>query len=121
MKLSEKLRVNLQKRRWRIRKRAVGDALRPRLVVTFTNQHIHAQCINDVEQRTLVSASTLSKDLREQSLKPNTTGASTLGKLIGERAKAVGVEKVVFDRAGRRYHGCVKAFADAAREAGLNF
>lgn len=121
MKLAEKLRSNRQKRRWRIRKRVVGTSLRPRLTVTFTNQHIHAQLINDEEQKTLVAASTLGKDVRDQKLKPNVTGAETLGKMLGEKAKAAGVEQVVFDRAGRRYHGCVKAFADAAREAGLNF
>ena len=121
MKLAEKLRLNRQKRRWRIRKRVVGTAERPRLTVTFTNQHIHAQCIDDNEQKTIVSASTLAKDVRDQKLKHNVEGATTLGKLIGEKAKGAGVEKVVFDRAGRRYHGCLKAFADAAREAGLNF
>ncbi|MGE9297133.1 MAG: 50S ribosomal protein L18 [Puniceicoccales bacterium] len=121
MKLAQKLVINRQKRRWRIRKKATGTVERPRLVVTFTNQHIHAQCINDVDQKTIVSASTLGKDVRDQKLKPNLEGATAIGKLIGERAKSNGVEKVVFDRAGRRYHGCVKAFADAAREAGLNF
>lgn len=121
MKLAEKIRQNRQKRRWRIRKRAIGTTERPRLVVTFTNLHIHAQCIDDRSQCTLASASTLGKDVRDQNLKANVAGAAAIGKAIGERAKAAGVEKVVFDRAGRRYHGCVKAFADAAREAGLNF
>ncbi|MEO0794744.1 MAG: 50S ribosomal protein L18 [Verrucomicrobiota bacterium] len=121
MKLAKKLVQNRQKRRWRIRKKATGSAERPRLVVTFTNLHIHAQCIDDVAQKTIASASSMGKDVRDQKLKANVESAATLGKLIGERAKAAGVEKVVFDRAGRRYHGCVKAFADAAREAGLNF
>jgi len=121
MKLAEKLRTNRQKRRWRIRKKATGTALRPRLTVTFTNQHIHAQIIDDEAQKTLVSASTLAKDVRDDKLKPNVEGSSKLGKMLGEKAKGAGIEKVVFDRAGRRYHGCVKAFADAAREAGLNF
>ncbi|WP_309399113.1 50S ribosomal protein L18 [Cerasicoccus maritimus] len=121
MKLAEKLRQNRQKRRWRIRKRVVGTAARPRLTVTFTNQHIHAQLINDDEAKTIVAASTLAKDVREDKLKPNVAGATALGKNLGEKAKAAGVEAIVFDRAGRRYHGCVKAFADAVREAGLNF
>ncbi len=111
----------VQKRRWRIRKKVRGTAERPRLVVTFTGLHIYAQCIDDRAGKTLASASTLGKDLRDEKLKSNVEGAQKLGKIIGERAKAAGVESVVLDRAGRRYHGCVKAFADAAREAGINF
>ncbi|MGF1450122.1 MAG: 50S ribosomal protein L18 [Opitutales bacterium] len=120
MKLSTKRRL-AQNRRWRIRGKVTGTQARPRLVVRFSNQHIHAQAVNDREGRTLVSASTNDKDLRERSLKPNVAGASELGKIVAERAKNAGVESVVFDRAGRRYHGTVKAFADAAREGGLKF
>lgn len=111
----------LQKRRWRIRKKVAGTAERPRLVVTFSNQHIYAQCIDDKAGRTLVYLSSLSKDLRDEKLKANREGAVKLGKLLGERAKEAGIQSVVFDRAGRLYHGCVKDFAEAVREAGLQF
>ena len=110
-----------QKRRWRIRKKVAGTAERPLLSVHFSNKHIYAQAINDDEGKTLVFVSTMAKDLREQSLKANVEGASVLGKAFGEQAKKSGISKVVFDRNGRRYHGCVKTFAEAAREAGLDF
>ncbi|QYY35849.1 50S ribosomal protein L18 [Ruficoccus sp. ZRK36] len=120
MKLQKKRELT-QKRRWRIRKKIQGTAERPRLVVRFSHQHIYAQCIDDEAGHTVASASSLDKDQRESSLKPNVDGATQLGKVLGEKAKAAGIETVVFDRAGRRYHGCVKAFADAAREVGLKF
>lgn len=120
MKLQHKLKLT-QKRRWRIRKKVKGTAEQPRLSLRLSNQHLYAQCIDDVAGRTLLAVNSTAKDLREQSLKPNIAGATTLGKLFGEKAKAAGIEKVVFDRGGRRYHGCVQAFADAAREAGLQF
>ena len=120
MKLERK-KALLQKRRWRIRKLVKGTAERPRLVVTFSNKNVYAQCIDDVAGRTIAAVSSLEKDLRDQSLKSNVASATTLGKRLAEKAKAANVETVVFDRAGRRYHGCVKAFADAAREGGLNF
>lgn len=110
-----------QKRIWRIRKKVSGTAERPRLCVTFTNTHIYAQVIDDVAGRTLLSASTLDKDLRDQKLAANKDGAAALGKILSERAKAAGVESIVFDRHGRRYHGRVKEFADAARAGGLVF
>ena len=111
----------LQKRRWRIRKKVRGTAERPRLSVRFTNKHIYAQCIDDVEGKTLVYLSSLSKDVADAKLHANVEGAAELGKRFGEKAKSSGVERVVFDRGGRLYHGCVKAFADATREAGLEF
>lgn len=120
MKLQKK-RELLQKRRWRIRKKIQGTAERPRLVVRFSHQHVYAQCIDDTVGHTVASASSLDKALRESEIKPNLEGAAKLGKTIGEKAKSAGVQTVVFDRAGRRYHGCIKAFADAAREAGLEF
>jgi large subunit ribosomal protein L18 len=120
MQLKRKHKLQ-QNRRWRIRKKAFGTAERPRLVVTFTHQHMYAQCINDREGKTLASITSMSKEVREDGLKPNVTGATALGKLLGEKAKAQGIDKLVFDRAGRRYHGCVKAFADAVREAGIKF
>ncbi len=120
MNLERKLKLR-QKRIWRIRKKVSGTAERPRLCVTFSNQHIYAQAVNDIEGKTIVSASTLDKSLRDQKLAANRAGAAELGKQIGEKAKAAGIEAVVFDRHGRRYHGRVKEFADAARAAGLKF
>ena len=120
MKIQKK-RELAQKRRWRIRKKVAGTEERPRLSVHFSNKHIYAQAINDDEGKTLVFVSTLGKELREQGLKANNAGASALGKSFGEKAKESGISQVVFDRNGRQYHGCVKTFADAAREAGLQF
>lgn len=117
MKL-EKKKSLLQKRRWRIRKKVKGSAERPRLAVHFSNKHIYAQCIDDVQGHTLAYVSSVAKGTEA---KANNEGAAELGKLIAEKAKAAGIETVVFDRAGRRYHGCVKTFAEAAREGGLQF
>ena len=120
MKLVEKQRLE-KNRRLRIRSRVHGTAERPRLVVKFTNLHIHAQVIVDGEGRTILGGSTMQKDLRAQKILPNVAGAKAFGKLFGEKAKAAGINAIVFDRAGRRYHGTVKAFAEALREAGLQF
>ncbi|MGA2051863.1 MAG: 50S ribosomal protein L18 [Opitutales bacterium] len=120
MKLELKQKL-AQKRRWRVRRKVIGSAERPRLSVRFSQRHIYAQVIDDRAGRTLAAASTLAKELREQKLKPNAAGAVALGQLLGTSAKSAGVTAVVFDRGGRRYHGCVKAFADAARAAGLQF
>ncbi|MFC4349770.1 50S ribosomal protein L18 [Kordiimonas lipolytica] len=106
-----------QRNRTALKKRAGG---RPRLSIHRTNQHIYAQIIDDVKGATLAAASTVEKDLREDSSK-NIEGASKVGKLIAERAKAAGVKSVVFDRGGFIYHGRVKALAEAAREGGLEF
>ncbi len=111
----------LQKRRWRVRKKVIGTVERPRLSLHLSNKHIYAQAINDESGTTLAFVSSLGKDVRSQNLKANNAGAAALGKLFGEKAKEAGVSKVVFDRNGRKYHGCVKTFADAAREAGLDF
>ena len=111
----------LQKRRWRIRKKVVGSADRPRLSVRFSNKHIYAQCIDDAAGHTLVYASSLDKDLTDQKILANRSGAEALGKHIAEKAVQAGIESVVFDRNGRLYHGCVKSFADAARAGGLKF
>lgn len=121
MKLQKNTRQLRARRRFRIRRKVKGSAARPRLVVHFSNQHVYAQCIDDRAGHTLVYVSSLDKDQREQNHKPNQEGAATLGKILAERAKEKGIETVVFDRAGRRYHGTVKAFADAAREGGLIF
>jgi large subunit ribosomal protein L18 len=112
----------LERRRRRIRKVIVGTAERPRLNVFRSNAHIYAQVINDLEGKTLAAASSLDKSLRT-SLKStgNIEAAKAVGKLVAERAKAVNVTAVVFDRGGRMYHGRIKALAEAAREGGLQF
>ena len=111
------------RRRARVR-RAIKAAAngRPRLSVHRSSMHIYAQVIDDVQGRTLASASTLDKDVRE-ALKTgaNAAAAAVVGKLIAERAKAAGVTSVIFDRGQFLYHGRIKALADAAREAGLQF
>lgn len=111
----------LQKRRWRIRKKVSGTAVRPRLCVRFTGKHIYAQAINDEAGTTLVFLSSLDPELRKQKLAANTASATTLGAAFATKAKAAGVESVVFDRSGAPYEGKVKIFADAAREGGLQF
>ena len=109
-----------QKRHERIRLHLEGSAERPRLAVFRSNVHIYAQVIDDASGRTLATASTVEKELRG-SKKTKTEEAAVVGKLLAERAKSAGVERVVFDRAGFRYHGRIKSLADAAREAGLDF
>lgn len=110
-----------QKRVWRIRRKVQGTTARPRLVVSFSHKHMYAQLIDDVSGHTLVAANTTAKDLRGESLRPNVDGAKKLGEIIGQRAQDKGIAAVAFDRHGRRYHGSIKAFADAARGAGLQF
>jgi len=110
-----------QKRRWRIRRKVAGTTERPRLTVHFSNKHIYAQCINDENGTTLVSLSTLDASLRSEKNAANVEGATSLAKAFSQKVIDADISKVVFDRNGRRYHGCVKAFADAAREAGLDF
>jgi large subunit ribosomal protein L18 len=106
----------------RLRKRVSGSAERPRLNVFRSNAHIYAQVIDDVKGQTLAAASTNEKGWAEaDDKKTKSEQAVIVGRLIAERARAAGVEKVVFDRGGYKYHGRVKALADAAREAGLNF
>lgn len=111
----------LQKRRWRIRKKVTGTALRPRLAVRFTSKHVYAQAIDDDAGTTLVFLGSLDADLRKQKLKANIASAKILGVAFAVKAKAVGIASVVFDRSGAPYHGKVKVFADAAREGGLQF
>jgi len=120
MKTITKARL-LQNRRWRIRKKVNGTAARPRLAVRFTSKHIYAQAINDESGATLVFLSSLDADLRKQKLKANIPSAKVLGVAFAAKAKAAGIESVVFDRSGAPYHGKVKTFADAAREGGLKF
>lgn len=111
----------LQKRRWRIRKKVNGTSLRPRLCVRFTSKHIYAQAVNDETGTTLVFLSSLDPELRKQKLAANISSAKTLGVAFAAKAKAAGLESVVFDRSGAPYEGKVKTFADAAREGGLQF
>ena len=106
----------------RLRNRLAGTAERPRLAVFRSNNHMYAQIIDDTVGNTLVSASTLQKDVKAELEKTNNVEAAAyLGKVIAERAKAKGIDEVVFDRGGFIYQGKIKALADAAREAGLNF
>jgi len=105
----------------RIRKKLAGTPERPRLNVYRSLNHIYAQVIDDLSGKTLVSASTAEGKKENRRTGGNVASAKTLGKTIAERAKAKGVTKVVFDRGGYIYHGRVKALADAAREAGLQF
>jgi large subunit ribosomal protein L18 len=111
----------LQNRRWRIRKKVNGTAARPRLTVRFTGKHIYAQAIDDDKAHTLVFLSSLDPELRQQKMKSNVAGGKALGTAFAVKAKAAGLGLVVFDRAGAPYHGKVKAFAEAAREGGLQF
>lgn len=120
MKLTK--RESKQRRHGRIRRQLSGTTERPRLAVFRSHQHIYAQVIDDSQQHTLVAASTLEPQMRTQQLNGKSCGAAAeVGKLVAERAKAKGVEKVVFDRGGNLYHGRVQALAEAAREAGLDF
>jgi len=104
----------------RIRRKVQGSAERPRLAVFRSLKHIYAQLIDDHAQRTIVSASSNEKNSSVGN-GGNVAGAKEVGKLIADRAKAQGINRVVFDRGGYLYHGRVKALADAAREAGLEF
>jgi large subunit ribosomal protein L18 len=108
------------RRQVRGRKRVSGTAERPRLVVTRSSRHITAQVVDDLAGRTLVSASSMEADLRSVT-GDKSAKARRVGELIAERAKAEGIDGVVFDRAGNKYHGRVAALADAAREGGLAF
>ncbi|MDI1471455.1 50S ribosomal protein L18 [Thermodesulfovibrio sp. 1176] len=111
-----------ERRHLRIRKKVYGTSERPRLCVYKSLNHIYAQIIDDTKGYTLVSASTLDKEFKELTgNKSNKEFAKKVGELIAEKALNAGITKVVFDRAGYKYHGCIKALADAAREKGLQF
>ncbi|WP_308636574.1 50S ribosomal protein L18 [Paenibacillus silvisoli] len=110
------------KRHLRVRKKINGTTQRPRLSVFRSSKHIYAQLIDDVQGVTVASASTLDKEIAEQiSNGGNIEAAKKIGEVIAVRAKAKGVDQVVFDRGGYLYHGRIQALADAAREAGLEF
>lgn len=106
----------------RVRKAISGTAQRPRLSVWRSNKNIEAQIIDDLSGKTICAASSRAKDLRDAlGYGGNVKAAVEIGKTIAERAKSAGVAEVAFDRRGRKYHGRIKALADAAREAGLKF
>jgi len=115
---SKAARIRVHKR---VRRKLKGMPGRPRLAVNFSGQHIRVQIIDDAAGKTLVSVFTTEKSLSDSKLRPNVKGAEEVGKLVGERAKAKNITQVVFDRGGFHYHGKVKALADAARQAGLQF
>ena len=110
--------ISRTRRHFRLRKKIAGTSVRPRLVVTRSARHMVAQVVDDTAGTTLVSASTLEADVR--ALKGDKTSKATkVGQLVAERAKSAGIEAVVFDRGGNKYHGRVAAVADGAREGGL--
>ncbi len=109
-----------RRRHHRVRKHVRGTATRPRLAVFRSSRHVYAQVIDDVEGRTLVAASTMETDVRGAAT-ANVAAAKAVGQRVGQRAKAAGIDQVVFDRGGFRYHGRVAAVADGARESGLEF
>ena len=110
------------KKHLRVRNRFSGTAERPRLAVSRSNNHMYAQIIDDTVGNTLVSASTVQKDVKDQLEKTNDVAAAAyLGKVIAQKALDAGIKEVVFDRGGFIYQGKIQALADAAREAGLEF
>lgn len=113
-------RFNRKRRHLRIRRKVKGTALRPRLCVFRSLNHIYAQVLDDVDGRTIVSASSLDPELEKKS-RTKCEDAKLVGKLVGTRAVDKGISLVVFDRGGYQYHGRVRLLADAAREAGLKF
>ena len=119
---TEKKHDLAQRRHWRVRKKISGTKERPRMSVCFSNQNIHVQFIDDSAGVTVAAASTTSKATPDrEKLAANAASAKVLGALAAQAALAKGIKHVVFDRGGARYHGKVKALADAAREAGLQF
>lgn len=119
--MSARTRTSQRRRRHlRVRKKVHGTSTRPRMAVYRSNAHISAQIIDDETGRTLVSASTYEPDLRASST-GNVDAATKVGQLLAERAKASGIDSVVFDRGGFKFHGRVAAVASAAREEGLEF
>lgn len=122
MKSGDKVLARIR-RKVRIRKKLSGTSDRPRLVVFKSSKHIYAQIIDDTKHMTLLSASSLSKELQEQlkNVEGKISVAQLVGKLIAQKAKANGITRIAFDRGGYIYHGRVKALADSAREAGLEF
>ena len=120
-KVAQKRRVSRTARHTRVRKKIHGTAARPRLAVFRSNKHLVLQVIDDDAGRTIAAVSSVEPDQRSAGTGSTVEAATRLGQLIAERAKAAGVEKVVFDRGGFLYHGRIAAAAAAAREAGLEF
>lgn len=122
MRTEKKLKLR-QLRRYRIRKKISGTPERPRMAVCFTSQNIHVQFIDDTVGKTLAAASTVTKGkvTGKRELSANVNSAKKLGTIAAQNAIGKGITTVVFDRGGTRYHGKIKALADAAREAGLKF
>jgi large subunit ribosomal protein L18 len=110
-----------RRRHFRVRKKVVGTAARPRLVVSRSSRHLVAQVIDDALGQTLASASTMEADLRKDSSSDKSAKARIVGELVAKRAKEKGISSVVFDRGGSKYHGRIAALADSARENGLDF
>jgi large subunit ribosomal protein L18 len=124
MARTDRDKVLLRRRHARVRRKVAGTPERPRLAVSRSLRHISAQVIDDTSGRTLAAASTADKELRDAAGRSgggNVNAAQAVGRLVASRAKAAGVDRVVFDRGGFAYHGRVAALADAAREAGLEF
>jgi len=114
--------VRQVRRVMRVRKRIRGTAVRPRLAVYRSHRNIYAQIIDDDAGRTLCAVGTASRELRGQTPRGGTVAAAAVvGKVLAEKALAIGIQQVCFDRRGRRYHGRIKALAEAARAAGLKF
>jgi len=121
MRTEKKLKLK-QLRHWRVRKTVSGTPDRPRMSVRFTNDNIHVQFIDDTVGKTLAATTTLSKTTPDrENLAANVKSAKIIGALAAKTAIEKGISQVVFDRSGARYHGKVKALAEAAREAGLKF
>ena len=116
-----KKRADLSRRHQRLRQKIAGNSARPRLSVRRSLKHMVAQFIDDQAGKTVLAVSTLGGDFPKDTYGGNIKAAEALGKLAAEKAKAAGIAEVVFDRGGCKYHGRVKAFADAARKGGLVF
>ena len=109
------------KRHWRIRRKVFGTKSIPRMSVCVTGKHFYVQFIDDEVGHTLKYISTLDKKLRSENIRANCDGAEKIGTIAAKEALAAGVTRIVFDRGGFKYHGCIKKIADAARKAGLQF
>ncbi len=118
--VSTRRRTATKRRHFRLRKNISGTAERPRMAVKRSSRHIHVQLIDDLTGRTLAAASTIEADVRAAG-GDKSAQAAKVGELVAARAKAAGVEAVVFDRGGKAYHGRIAALANAAREGGLSF
>ncbi len=122
MRAEFRKRLRLERRILRVRKRIFGTPQRPRMCVSRSNANIYVQIIDDTTGRTLCAVSSLSREMRGVIAKGgDVKAAQAVGRRIGEKARALGLERVCFDRRGRKYHGRIRALAEAAREAGLRF